>query len=102
MQPVELTQIGSELALKWPDGQEDFIPLETLRRGCPCASCMGEQDVMGKVHRPPTKPYGPGAFSLVQSSWVGGYGFQPRWADGHGTGIYSWEYLRRLAADSKG
>lgn len=97
MQPVEVTPIGLELALKWPDGREDYISLEHLRRHCPCAGCQGETDALGQLHRGPTRPYGPGAFTLIQSDPVGGYGFQPRWADGHGTGIYSWEYLRRLA-----
>lgn len=92
-----MTPIGSELALKWPDGREDYIPLEYLRRHCPCAGCQGETDALGQVHRAPTQPYGPGAFTLVHSTPVGGYGFQPRWGDGHGTGIYSWDYLRRLA-----
>jgi hypothetical protein len=27
---------------------------------------------------------------------VGGYAIQPKWADGHSTGIYSYKYLRRL------
>jgi DUF971 family protein len=29
---------------------------------------------------------------------VGGYAIQPVWADRHNTGIYSFEYLRRVAA----
>jgi DUF971 family protein len=29
---------------------------------------------------------------------VGGYGIQPTWEDGHGTGIYSWEYLKKISA----
>jgi len=28
---------------------------------------------------------------------VGGYAIQPVWADGHATGIYSFDYLRRIA-----
>jgi DUF971 family protein len=28
---------------------------------------------------------------------VGGYGIQPVWADGHDSGIYSFDYLRKLA-----
>jgi DUF971 family protein len=28
---------------------------------------------------------------------VGGYGVQPLWADGHGTGIYAFDYLKRVA-----
>jgi DUF971 family protein len=31
---------------------------------------------------------------------VGGYAIQPVWADGHNTGIYSFEYLLRIAAAS--
>lgn len=97
MRPVQFTPIGSELALLWSDGREDYIPMETLRKQCPCANCMGEQDIMGNVHRPPQKPYGPGAFTWIEATPVGGYAFQPRWGDGHNTGIYSWEYLRHLA-----
>ncbi|HMD53902.1 MAG TPA: gamma-butyrobetaine hydroxylase-like domain-containing protein [Phycisphaerae bacterium] len=28
---------------------------------------------------------------------VGGYAIQPAWADGHNTGIYSFDYLKRIA-----
>jgi len=97
MQPVEVTPIGTDLAIKWNDGSESFLPLETMRRFCPCASCLGEQDVFGNTYKPPARPYGPGAFQLVRLTPVGGYGVQPLWADRHGTGIYTWEYLRRLA-----
>jgi DUF971 family protein len=41
------------------------------------------------------------SFQLVSFDLVGGYAVQPRWADGHISGIYSFTYLRRLgqAAD---
>jgi DUF971 family protein len=32
----------------------------------------------------------------VNIASVGGYAIQPVWADGHDTGIYSFEYLRML------
>lgn len=97
MRPVDMTPFGSELAIKWEDGSESFISLETLRRFCPCASCLGEKDIFGTTYKPPARPYGPNAFQLVRIAPVGGYGMQPAWADGHGSGIYSWEYLRRVA-----
>jgi len=34
----------------------------------------------------------------VRCSIVGGYAVQPVWADGHGTGLYSFEYVKRVAA----
>jgi DUF971 family protein len=37
-------------------------------------------------------------FQLDRFDVVGGYALQPRWRDGHSTGIYSFQYLRRLAA----
>jgi len=39
MRPLDIQQIGKELAIKWDDGDESFIPLEALRRCCPCAEC---------------------------------------------------------------
>lgn len=100
MRPLDIQWIGQEMALKWDDGAEQFLPLETLRRFCPCAACMGEKDIFGTTYRPPERPYGPGAFELAGLHPVGGYAVQPVWRDGHNTGIYSWEWLRRIAEAS--
>jgi DUF971 family protein len=97
MRPVDLQQIGGELAIKWEDGSESFIALEKLRRACPCAGCMGERDIMGQLHKGPEQTLSPRSFELERLEFVGGYGAQPFWADGHATGIFSFDYLRRLA-----
>jgi DUF971 family protein len=97
VRPTDIQQIGTELAIRWEDGTEHFITLEKLRRFCPCAGCKGEVDVMGQVHRGPEIPLSERAFQLVRVTTVGGYGVQPAWADGHATGIYSFDYLRRVA-----
>ena len=99
MRPLDIQPIGNELAVKWDDGAEDFIPLETLRRACPCAGCKGEMDILGNLHKGPEKPLAANAFELVNIVRVGGYAIQPVWADRHNTGIYSFEYLRRVAAE---
>ena len=97
MRPVDIQQIGNELAIKWDDGSENFIPLEQLRRCCPCAGCKGEVDIMGNLYKGPDRPLTPNAFELVQIETVGTYAIQPVWADGHATGIYAYDYLRRVA-----
>ena len=89
--------IGGELALSFADGHEAYLPLALLRRACPCASCQGEPDAMGRVLRPVVE-HGPKAFELQKFETVGGYGIQLYWADGHSTGIFSYSYLKRLAA----
>jgi DUF971 family protein len=98
MRPADIQQIGNELAIKWDNGGESFIQLETLRRGCPCASCQGETDALGNVYKSPARELTPAAFQLVQLATVGGYAIQPVWADGHATGIYSFDYLEKMAA----
>jgi DUF971 family protein len=97
MQPVDIQQIGHELAIRWEDGSESYISFEKLRRSCPCACCKGEVDVMGQLHKGPDVPLTPAAFELREFTRVGTYAVQPNWADGHASGIYSFDYLRRVA-----
>ncbi len=92
----KVDQIGSEVALGWSDGGECFFGLEQLRRACPCAVCQGEADVLGMVDRP-VVDYVPESFILRRMQVIGGYALQPTWGDGHGTGLYSFSYLRRMS-----
>jgi DUF971 family protein len=96
LEPTDIQQIGNELAIHWNDGTESYFGLEFLRRACPCAACGGEPDVLGNIARP-SVTYSPESFELAGFEFIGGYAVQPRWRDGHGTGIYSFQYLRRLA-----
>lgn len=98
MKPADIQSIGQELAIRWEDGREDFILLETLRRACPCAGCKGEVDILGNVYKNPDKPYAANAFQLMRIKGVGGYALAFVWADGHDSGIYSFDYLRRVAS----
>ena len=98
MRPIDIQQIGGELALKWDDGTESFINLEKLRRDCPCAECKGEMDVMGNLYKGPDKPLRPESIRLRGLSHVGGYALQPQWADGHNSGLFSFDYLRQIAS----
>ena len=102
MRPLDIQVIGSELAVKWDDGSEDFIPLERLRRSCPCAGCHGEVDILGNVYRNPAKVLTAKAFELIRLESVGGYAIQPVWADGHSSGIYAFDYLKRVAGETPG
>ncbi|MFA6545825.1 MAG: DUF971 domain-containing protein [Limisphaerales bacterium] len=98
MKPVDMQPIGAELAIKWDDGSESFVSLEALRCACPCAGCKGEVDIMGNLYKNPAKPYAANAFQLTGLTMVGGYGVQPVWADGHGSGIYSFDSLKKLSS----
>jgi DUF971 family protein len=97
VQPADIQQIGPELAIKWEDGSESFIPLEKLRRACPCAGCKGERDIMGNLYKNPDKPLSTAAFQMVRLEKVGSYAMKPIWADGHQTGLFSFDYLKQVA-----
>jgi len=101
MQPVDIQRVGNELAVRWDDGSESFVLLERLRRSCPCAGCKGEVDIMGNLHIGPEVALPPTAFELVRFTTVGTYAIQPVWADGHTSGLFSFDYLRKVAEAPK-
>jgi len=99
--PLRIQPIGNELAIAWSDGTESYLPLEWLRRHCPCAGCGGEPDVMGEVEAPEVT-FTDASFRLRSYALMGGYALAPTWADGHNTGLYPYQYLKDLAAAAAG
>ena len=88
--PVLLTPIPEERILRvlWDDDAMCDYPFSYLRGWCPCAVCQGHggERRFVEVEDP----------QLVSIDMVGNYAVNPTWADGHETGIYTFEYLRSL------
>ena len=82
------------LLVEWSDGSVHHIPFTVLRRACPCAVCKGEPGFRGRFSTEPLLR--PGEDELADISLVGAYGLNAVWADGHNTGIYTYERLREL------
>ena len=97
MRLLDLQPVGTELALKWEDGTEQFVPLKILRHACPCASCAGETDVMGNIAKGPETKFTEASFEVKHIQPIGGDAFQIFWSDGHSSGLYSIDYLREVA-----
>ena len=88
------------LVVEWADGAHLPIPFPVLRRACPCAVCRGE---LGRPGRFDVEPeLREGEDELADIHLVGMYGLGARWADGHSTGIYTFEQLRRLGERAAG
>ena len=86
-----------KLFIKWEDDSESRINLKYLRDECPCANCKGET-ILFKTYRPEKKAEEkPEMYKIKNIEIVGGYAIQITWKDGHNTGIYSWEYIKKLA-----
>lgn len=93
--PADIQIIGSELAIRWQNGEETYLHAETLREHSPSAENQGEVDILGQRHG----GHGPRKFPGVTLNGqipVGNYGVRLVFSDGHSTGIYSWEYLKSL------
>jgi DUF971 family protein len=95
--PANIQLIGNEIAIKWNDDSETYLGLETMRKHCPCAACGGEPDVLGRVVRPQVT-HTPASFRMKGWQIIGSYALQPSWEDGHNTGLYTFPYLKQLAA----
>jgi DUF971 family protein len=54
-------------------------------------------DVLGNVYKNPDQPLTADAFRLVRFVSVGGYAIQPLWADGHSSGLFSFDYLKSVS-----
>lgn len=105
---VLLTE-GKGLEIDWQDGHRSAWTFAWLRDACPCATCVDERKNEGrKIGHSKSKPadllpmYKPLA-KPASAHAVGRYALQFNWLDGHSSGIYSWDYLRRncLCAECK-
>ncbi|HEY1580058.1 MAG TPA: DUF971 domain-containing protein [Terracidiphilus sp.] len=97
---VKITE-GTGLEIDWQDGHKSAWGFAWLRDACPCATCIDERKAQGRkagqpkpkaaallpMYAPPPKP--------ASAQGVGRYALQFTWLDGHSSGIYSWDYLRR-------
>jgi DUF971 family protein len=85
--------VGEELAVRFADGAEIYLPLPYLRANCPCAACQQNRDDLAAAGF--AKANAPGV-PLTAVDVVGGYAVRLVWGDGHGSGIYSFDLLRNL------
>lgn len=94
-QPVALTlhQNSRVLEISFDDGASFRIPFELMRVYSPSAEVQGHgpgQEVLQTGKR---------EVGIDDISPVGHYAVQPRFSDGHDSGIFSWPYLYHLGAD---
>ncbi len=94
-QPTALTvhQASRVLEVAFDDGAAFRIPFELMRVYSPSAEVQGHgpgQEVLQTGKRDV-------GIDDIQS--VGHYAVQPRFSDGHDTGIFSWDYLYKLGRE---
>lgn len=93
--PVSITvhQASRVLEVGFDDGRSFRIPFELMRVYSPSAEVQG--------HGPgqETLQTGKRQVEVTDIAPVGHYAVQPRFSDGHESGIFTWEYLYHLGAN---
>lgn len=93
---IRAHQAEQVLELTWESGGVDRLAYHMLRAECPCASCRdewtGARILDPKTIRPDLK--------LEGMEPVGNYAVRLAWNDGHGSGLFTWETLKRLGDPS--
>ena len=82
----------TEFLLTWDDGHRSLYGFSYLRFLCPCAGCVDEHTGRRTIKKETI----PENIKTSEMAPVGRYGVKFRWSDGHQTGIYSFEYLRKI------
>lgn len=77
----------------WVDGTASEFDGAFLRWQCPCAACRGH--FPGEVEGPDREAVA--GVRLTDAGSVGAYALRLSFSDGHDSGIYSFEHLRRIA-----
>ena len=95
------------LEIDWQDGLKSVYSLTLLRSMCPCALCKtvregnDPHDISPVAKKKPLLTILPGNYSgtvtATGAQRVGNYAIQIDWSDQHGSGIYSFQYLRELS-----
>jgi DUF971 family protein len=93
--PENIALIGTMVAINWPDGREDFLPMELLRAWSPSAENMGEPDIFGNIHGADPRTEFPGV-TVDDYAIVGNYAIRFSFSDGHRTGLFTFPYLKRI------
>jgi len=93
--PTNIQLIGDELAIAWSDGNESYINVERLRAASPSAENQGERDIFGNQYGGDGPKRFPGV-TVLGWDMVGNYAIRFEFSDGHRTGLYSYDYLRKL------
>ena len=83
--------------IHWQDGHRSHWSVCELRAACPCATCTDAHQVGEAPTRVELSSIkDPAAWRLESAKPVGRYAVNFTFNDGHGSGIFTWEYLRGI------
>jgi DUF971 family protein len=93
-------QKDRQLIIEWQDGGRSVYPVAYLREMCPCAQCkIDRKERESKKARLSLRILSGDSAAPIAATGaelVGNYAIRLDWSDNHGSGIYSFDYLRSI------
>lgn len=93
---VDVSNSDQLFTVEWADGHITKLPLFGLRKNCPCVTCRGGHEQMGRFEPELFKIEPPREFKIVKAESVGNHALKITWDDGHNAGMYRWELIREM------
>jgi len=94
--PKTVVVDGRLIKIDWSDGHRSVFSTKSLREACPCAECAGEGKPIGGRTTIPLGIVAPEDITADSYTRIGLYALAFTWSDGHGSGIYPYDYLLGL------
>ena len=85
---INVQNEAHQIHILWADGKDSHIPIQRVRGYCPCAECQGHgTHVVWQENR---------VSQILDTKLVGQYAIHFQFSDGHHTGLFRFEHLRKL------
>ncbi len=94
IQPTNLALEGNLLRIDWTDGKSILYDPIQLRQHCPCATCNSERAQASAAGKVPESSGVPVMITGMEPT--GNYAYKITFSDGHSTGLFTLEFLRKL------
>jgi len=99
LQPTNLKMTAPDcLQIKWSDGEIRQYAVNELRKNCPCATCREQRKAgppqatsLQVISKAETEP-----LRIAKMEAMGHYAYAIHFSDGHDTGLFTLESLRKL------
>ena len=88
-----------ELVIRWSDDILQIVKIRSLRENCPCATCMEKNMAPKEAPKGELKILSPAEtmpLDIVSMRPVGNYAYNIEFSDGHTSGLFTLELLRKL------
>ncbi|MDX1962871.1 MAG: DUF971 domain-containing protein [Pirellulales bacterium] len=89
---IQVLRAERQMRIIWDQAACREYAFYDLRIACQCAACVDEHTGRRILNPALVDPQ----ITIQDAQLVGNYALRITWSDGHNTGLYTWDFLRKL------